>query len=282
MENIWLIRHGESLGNVDKTVYRKMGDQDVPLTERGHEQAREAAQFLVGHLTDVFQPVPPAEFVNGIMIAPDGTRHAPSGWIHRMQGLRLRVWSSPYRRARETTEHITAALLRNVVHMPPTVMGNTSSFQWPMLADAPQLGHPDPYVPAWHRESIRLAEQQFGLLNGIADGNVADHYPDVHEDYERAGKFYARPPGGESRYDVAIRVHQQFGTFHRDAERHGIRNIIVVCHGTTLRCFLMEWLHRSPEWCMAEPNPKNCAIRRISKNPDGGYTDHGYVWEGAP
>lgn len=241
MQNIWLIRHGESAGNVDKTVYKTMGDHEVPLTERGHEQANRAATALLS-------------FVQR------GTAQ------QKVEGGRpkLRVWSSPYRRARETTNHITGLLrAMDFIH----------------LMDSPD-NKPHPHMPDWHRESIRLAEQQFGLLNGIADEKVEDHYPDVHLDYERSGKFYARPPGGESRFDVAVRVHQQFGTFHRDAERHGVDNIVVVCHGTTLRCFVMEWLHLPVEWIEAEPNPKNCAIRHISSNPSGGYTDHGYVWEG--
>ena len=48
-------------------------------------------------------------------------------------------------------------------------------------------------------------------------------------------------PLGESRFDVAIRVHEAFGTFHRDAERNGVRNIIIICHGVTLRAFVMMW-----------------------------------------
>jgi len=49
----------------------------------------------------------------------------------------------------------------------------------------------------------------------------------------------------------------------------------VICHGVTLRAFVMMWCHLSPEWFEAERNPLNCAIRLI----EGG-TDWGYVFPG--
>lgn len=52
------------------------------------------------------------------------------------------------------------------------------------------------------------------------------------------------------------RVHQIFGTFHRDADKHGVKNIVIVSHGTTLRCICMMWLHLPYEWIETEPNPK--------------------------
>ena len=85
------------------------------------------------------------------------------------------------------------------------------------------------------------------------------------------GRFWARMPLGESRFDVALRIRLFFGTIQRDAERHDIRNIIIVCHGVTLRAFVMSWLHLTPEWFEAERNPTNCAIRLVSDNADEGY-----------
>jgi len=84
-------------------------------------------------------------------------------------------------------------------------------------------------------------------------------------------------PLGESRFDVATRVHQAFGTFQRDRSFHDIRDVVVVCHGVTLRAFVMMWCHLSPEWFEAEPNPPNCAVRVI----EGG-VDRGYLFEGFP
>ena len=57
----------------------------------------------------------------------------------------------------------------------------------------------------------------------------------------------------------------------------GIHDIVVICHGVTLRAFVMMWCHLSPEWFEAEPNPGNCAVRLI----EGG-RDHGYLFAGFP
>lgn len=49
--NIYLIRHGQSIGNVDKKVYATIPDYALPLTELGHQQADEAGktfQTLIG------------------------------------------------------------------------------------------------------------------------------------------------------------------------------------------------------------------------------------------
>lgn len=39
---IILVRHGESIGNIDKSLYAHIPDHAVPLTEKGKEQARQA------------------------------------------------------------------------------------------------------------------------------------------------------------------------------------------------------------------------------------------------
>ena len=81
---------------------------------------------------------------------------------------------------------------------------------------------------------------------------------------------------GESAFDTACRIHQAFGTFHRDAEEHGIDDIIVVCHGTVLRLFVMMWRHLPPEWFATEWNPGNACIRILDGSEDGGYLYGGW------
>ena len=217
---IWLVRHGESIGNVDVKAYRETPDFAIPLSNLGHEQAKLAGQFLTERISKLVNPRVPSSYP--------------------------RMWVSPYLRARQTADVIEAQLGE-------------------LLLD--------------RREHVLLAEQQFGLLDGIAGEDVADHYPDVNERYKlykgHGGKFWARSPAGESRFDVCKRVHQAFGTFHRDADKHHIRDIIVVAHGTTIRAFLMMWLHRPFEWFEEEPNPENCSIRLLQNGKD-----RGFIYEG--
>lgn len=212
--NIYLVRHGQSEGNIDPSIYTHTADHAIPLSDLGREQAKEAGQFLARHLE----------------IRDGGSPES------------IRFWTSPYSRARET-----AAVMRA------------------------QFG-------AYHtdiREHINLCEQQFGLFDGIPEGELAERFPEEHAHYEKCerheGRFWARMPLGESRFDVAVRVHQAFGTFHRDADKHGVNDIVVVCHGVTLRAFVMQWLHLTVEWFEAEPNPVNGAIRLIENGVDLGY-----------
>ena len=160
----------------------------------------------------------------------------------------VRLWVSPYKRTRQTAE----AILETA---------------GPWITD--------------RVEHILLCEQQFGLFDGVPEDELPEKFPAEFAYYDMqcrfGGKFWARMPMGESRFDVAKRIHQAFGTFHRDALEHGIRDIVVICHGVTLRAFVMMWCHLSPEWFEAEPNPANCAVRMI----EGG-RDHGYLFPGFP
>ena len=245
MNRIYLVRHGESEGNINRDLYREKGDHEIDLTPLGRQQAWGAGEFLRAHFAKLNE-------------CERGRGNYP---MHQ-----ARLWVSPYTRARQTADEIERAFGGRYVD-----------------PDQPQQLSQDSPVREVNaktylidrREHPLLCEQQFGLLNGIANTSVMDTYPDVHEEYQRAGKFWARPPGGESRFDVSVRVHQAFGTFHRDADRHGVQNIIVVCHGTTLRCFVMMWLHKPVEWLSEEPNPKNGAVRLIEDHEDKGYIYNG-------
>lgn len=207
---ILLVRHGESAGNVDKNVHLTVADHAIPLSERGHAQAEESADF-VANFFDADYP----------------------------KGVPPRLWESPYKRTVQTADPFARRV---------------------SILD--------------RRTHILLAEQQFGLFDGLTDEELREQYPREHAHYEKCmafeGRFWARMPLGESRFDVSQRVHQAFGTFRRDADRHGINDIIVVAHGTTIRAFVMMWLHKSVEWFEAEPNPKNGSVRYLNGEDDYG------------
>lgn len=218
---ILLVRHGESMGNVDKNVHATMADHAIPLSPRGHRQAIAAGAAI-------------REFYEQL---PVERRPAPG---------KIRLWNSPYRRTRETADGIMEG-----AHG--------------LIAD--------------RREHILLCEQQFGLFDGVPDEELPIRFPNEFAHYDKSerfgGRFWARMPLGESRFDVAARIHQSFGTFRRDASRHNIHDIVVVCHGVTLRAFVMMWLHLSPEWFDAERNPRNCSVRLLEHGVDRGYVHPG-------
>ncbi len=213
---ILLVRHGESTGNLDPTIYAQTPDHAVPLSAAGRRQAAGAGRFL----RDYFAALPRDQSYSAV-----------------------RMWCSPYRRTRETADAIERE-----------------------IGEAVELDR---------REHINFCEQQFGLFDGIPDAELPRRFPEEYAHYRKCidheGKFWARIPLGESRFDVAVRVHQAFGTLHRDAERWGYKTVIVICHGVTLRAFVMQWLHLTPEWFNREPNPENCWIRLIDDDGDQGY-----------
>lgn len=227
---ILLVRHGLSEANVNKRILRERPDHSIGLSEEGRRQAEECAKFCAGWAES-------------------------AAWAPMAAHTPLRVWTSPYLRARQTAETILQAVSTRV-----------------KTVDL--------------RESIFIGEQQFGLFDGLFDGKdytdneIKNLYPDEWEYYERHAKFegvfYARMPLGESRFDVSLRVHQAFGSFQRDAERHKIENLIVVCHGVVIRSFLHLWCHKDLSWYEAEPNPKNCSVRLIDHDGE----DKGYIFPG--
>ncbi len=214
---IYLVRHGQSEANVDKRVHLTTADHAIPLSWTGRDQAEAAAAFLHDHFA---------------------TRRQSWG--------KIRLWHSPYLRARETAEAF--------------------KIKFNGMLDST-------------REHLLLCEQQFGLFDGISHegtkSEIERRFPAEYEHYKKCekfeGGFWARMPLGESKFDLCLRVHQSFGTFHRDVTSSGIQDVIVVAHGSTNRAFAMMWLHRPYEWFEKEPNPPNCSIRLIENNEDKGY-----------
>ena len=155
---------------------------------------------------------------------------------------KVSLWTSPYLRTRQTADGIEEACGKYITD---------------------------------RKEDILLCEQQFGLFDGIPDEELSNQFPVEYAHYEKCerhgGEFWARMPLGESRFDVALRIRLFFGTIQRDAEKSDVHDVIVVCHGVTLRAFVMSWLHLTPEWFEIEKNPTNCAIRLLRDNSDQGY-----------
>lgn len=238
LNRIYLVRHGESLGNAHKEVHQTMADHAIPLSLQGRAQARRAGLFLREELGKIVEYLP-------------RDPHTPMliGEMRPRASPQVRLWNSPYTRARETAE----------------LIGVACNLGTGVIQD--------------QREHVLLGEQQFGLFDGVPDEDLPKLFPKEHAYYKKCcqfgGKFWSPMPLGESRFDVAKRVHQAFGTFQRDADQNGVRNIVVVAHGTTIRAFVMMWCHKHFEWFEEEPNPKNCSVRLIA-----GSKDMGYVYDG--
>jgi 2,3-bisphosphoglycerate-dependent phosphoglycerate mutase len=170
----------------------------------------------------------------------------------------VRLWCSPYRRAIQTRDSFLRGL------------GPVSR----IFRDT--------------RTDILLTEQRFGLFDGLSGKEKAERYPEEYRKFQmfanNGGKFYAKNPLGESRYDVCVRVRPFNGTIVRDAEKtkNNVPNVFIISHGTTLRAFTMNWLHLDVDWFENEPNPDNASIRHIGRDESGRWKDFGYIFKGFP
>ncbi len=141
-------------------------------------------------------------------------KSAGCGSIHR------RIWISPYRRTRETAKEIIDVIGEN------------------QFGDA--------------QESVFLGEQQFGLFEGHNLDDLKTRFPVEYAHVQKAindnGRFWARMPLGESRFDVCARVGRVVDQIVADEWHHGICDVVIISHGVTLRSFAMMWLGQTAEW----------------------------------
>lgn len=234
VKRVFLIRHGQSIANIDPSKNKEIPDHKIELTERGKVQAYQAGVFLNEYIRDNLK--------NNSFLCKAKYAFTGNQDLHR-----VRIWNSPYERTRQT-----------------------SSIVYDRCSE----------VIEDKREHALLVEQRFGIFDGLSDKERKDLYPEFYKNYEKAkmagGKMWPKMPLGDSRFDVCQRVHQAFGSFHRDAQRHDIENIVVIGHGTTNRAFILMWMHYSWEWMHEEKNPKNCSIRLLENGEDKGYIFKGF------
>ena len=181
---LWLVRHGESVGNLAyaaaeaacATVIVLEGrDVDVPLSELGERQASALGAW--------FRTQP--------------TANRPTV-----------VVSSPYLRAVQTAQRVVeAAEIRGVLA----------------------------------RTDERLREKEFGTLNRLTSAGILATFPEEARRRAEIGKFYYRPPAGESWCDVVLRLRSVLDDLQL---RYAGERVLLVAHQVVVLCFryIMEEL----------------------------------------
>lgn len=177
-ETLWIVRHGQSAGNVAHDFAHAQGlptvdiairDVDVPLSDLGHRQAKALGRWFAALPEDKRPEV---------------------------------VLASPYARVRQTAKAICEA-------------GGVG-------ADARQ-----PIVDE------RLREREFGIFDRLTAAGIRAKYPELAEHRTLLGKFYHRPPGGESWADVILRLRGALDTI---SLHHADRRVLIVCHQVVVLC----------------------------------------------
>ena len=114
----------------------------------------------------------------------------------------------------------------------------------------------------------RLREKEFGILDRLTRRGIEEEHPDQAEMFTRLGKFYYRPPGGESWTDVILRLRSMIDTLTREYAR---RRVVIVAHQVIVLCFRYLFERLDEETILAidrERDVANCSttVYRYDEN----------------
>lgn len=197
---LWLVRHGESAGNVALRHAMSQGaqhidtggrDMDVPLSPLGERQAQAVGTWFKDHTA-----------------APDA------------------ILCSPYVRARHTAE----------------LLAKNAGWNLTIIPDE------------------RLREKEFGIIDALTSAGVLAKYPEQAAFRASLGKFYHRPPGGESWCDVILRLRSIADSLRLE---YSGQRVLIVCHTVVVLCFryLLEKLTEEQILRVdSEHNIANCSV----------------------
>jgi len=214
-DRLWVVRHGESSGNVARDAAHAANllrietggrDADVPLSPLGERQSIALGRW--------FAEMPPEERPEVVL-------------------------TSPYLRARQTASLIHGA-------------GGTAAA-------------PDDFVV-----DERLREREFGILDRLTRQGIERQHPEQAEFRRALGKFYHRPPGGESWCDVILRLRSALDTV---ALHYGGARVLIVGHQVVVLClrYLLEKMTEEQILAVdAEGDVVNCGVTEYAFDPGRG------------
>jgi probable phosphoglycerate mutase len=124
----------------------------------------------------------------------------------------------------------------------------------------------------------RLREKEFGILDGLTRPGIEAQFPDQAGFRSRLGKFYHRPPGGESWCDVILRLRSMLDTISLHFAR---KRVLIVTHQVVVLCFryLLEGMDEAQILAIdREADIANCAITEYQTDPEHGLRLTRYNW----
>ncbi|KAM3493945.1 hypothetical protein MY3957_002789 [Beauveria namnaoensis] len=206
---IILIRHAQSEGNKNRDIHQSVPDHRVKLTPDGWSQAYDAGRRLRA------------------LLRPDDT---------------LQIFTSPYRRTRDTTEGILTTLTSDADGPSPFRRANIKVYEEP-----------------------RLREQDFGNFQPCSA--EMERMWQERADY---GHFFYRIPNGESAADAYDRVSGFNESLWRQFGEDDFASVcVLVTHGLMSRVFLMKWYHFTVEYFEDLRNIDHCEFLVMRKQDNG-------------
>jgi broad specificity phosphatase PhoE len=114
----------------------------------------------------------------------------------------------------------------------------------------------------------RLRERELGILDLLTWDGVKERFPEEYVRRQRLGKFYHRPPGGESWVDVALRLRSLRDSLARE---HAGRRVLLVTHEVTivLMRYLLDDLDEKQAIALGGGRLANCSLTSYVTEPDG-------------
>lgn len=116
----------------------------------------------------------------------------------------------------------------------------------------------------------RLREKEFGVLDRLTRWGIEQEHPEQAELRRLVGKFYHRPPGGESWCDVILRLRSALDTV---SLHHGGRRVLIVGHQVVVLClrYLLEDLDEAGILAIdREGDVPNCGVTEYAFDPARG------------
>lgn len=234
---IFLIRHGLSEANIDKTVHFHTPDHAVELSEEGHEQARRAGSILADYLA--LPPVSEAE-----QYAALDLEHMPQ--------RRARMLVSPYTRTRQTADRVAESLKAAGIRFDRRECEELREISFGLFdgLSIEEIRREFPREQAYYEKHKKVAGELFAPMplgeSRIQVGDrVKQSFGTILRDAEGSG------------------------------DRAPIHDFFVVAHGISINMFLQRWMHMPWEQIEARRNPDNCSITLIEgragqhHGPDG-------------
>lgn len=117
----------------------------------------------------------------------------------------------------------------------------------------------------------RLREKEFGIFDRLTKLGAKRKYPEQAEYRTILGKFYHRPPGGESWCDVILRLRSVIDTLTRDYRRE---RVLIFAHEVIVSCFRYLIERMTEEEILAIDSVvdvANCSITSYEFDPNLGH-----------
>ena len=114
----------------------------------------------------------------------------------------------------------------------------------------------------------RLREREFGILDRLTTDGIRQLHPDQAEHRALLGKFYHRPPGGESWVDVILRLRSALDTV---SLHYADRRVLIVCHQVVVLClrYILEEMDEAGVLAVdKESGVLNCGVCEYDFEPD--------------